>query len=135
MAEAFGLAAAVANLLQISVQITQLSYNYMSDVKNAPKTQKQYLQEVSAFTDVLFRVDQAFQEAKSTGLAIPDLPGSLNDDLIQDCHKNLAALRSTLEKRLVKLMWPFQEKDLKKQIDILHRYRELFTSFLSASIL
>jgi hypothetical protein len=33
-----------------------------------PKTQKLYLQEVSALTDVLFRVEKAIQEAESTGL-------------------------------------------------------------------
>lgn len=134
MAEVVGLAASIASLLQIAGQITQLSYSYVSDIKSAPKTQKQYLQEVSAFTDILFRAEQAIQDAEATGL-LPSRPASLNDDVLKDCHKNLSALHLDLEKRLRRLLWPFQEKELKKHIDILHRFRAIFADFLSTNIL
>lgn len=134
MAEAIGLAASIASILQIAAQITQLSYSYVSDVKNAPKTQKQYLQELSAFTDVLFRAEQAIQEAEATGL-LPSRPTSLNDEVLRDCRKNLSALHLDLEKRLRRLLWPFQEKELKKYIDVLHRFRAIFADFLSTNIL
>ena len=69
MAEVVGLAASIASLIQITAQITQLSYSYVRDIKSAPKTQKQYLQEVAAFTEVLFRVDQALQDGETIGIS------------------------------------------------------------------
>jgi hypothetical protein len=134
MAEVVGLAASIASLLQIAAQITHLSYAYLSDVKNAPKTQKRYLQEVSALVDVLFRVEQAVTEAESTGL-VPSRPPSLPDAVLLDCQTQLSALRLDLEKRVRRLLWPFQEKELKKHIESLSRFRSTFADFLSANVL
>ena len=85
----------------------------MYDIKNAPKTQKQYLQEISAFTDVLFRAEQAIQEAEATGL-LPARPTSLDDNVLKECQRTLSTLHLDLEKRLRRLLWPFQEKELKE---------------------
>ncbi|KAF3029794.1 hypothetical protein E8E15_007980 [Penicillium rubens] len=135
MAEVVGLVASIAGLVQIAGQITKLSYSYVSDIKSAPKTQKLYLQEVSALTDVLFRVEKAIQEAESTGLELPLCPSSLNEDILQECRRHLSVLHLDLDKRLRRLGWPFQEKDVKKYIDLLHRYRSIFADFLSTSIM
>ena len=134
MAEFVGLAASVSGLLEIASKITQLSYTYVCDVRNAPKTQKQYLQEVSAFTDTLFRTEQAIQEAEATGL-VPARPASLSDDVLQDCHMTLCSLQMDLEKQLNRLLWPFQERELRKHINGLRRFRDIFTNFLPANIL
>ncbi|KAF7525648.1 hypothetical protein PCG10_004639 [Penicillium crustosum] len=135
MAELVGLVASIAGLVQIAGQITKLSYSYVSDIKSAPKTQKLYLQEVSALTDVLFRVEKAIQEAESTDLELPSWPSSLNEEALQDCRRHLLALHLDLDKRLRRLVWPFQEKEVKKYIDLLHRYRSLFADFLSTNIM
>ncbi|MBZ6375858.1 MAG: hypothetical protein LBE67_12900 [Kocuria palustris] len=135
MAEVVGLVASIAGLVQIAGQITKLSYSYVSDIKSAPKTQKLYLQEVSALTDVLFRVEKAIQEAESTGLELPLCPSSLNEEILQECRRHLSVLHLDLDKRLRRLGWPFQEKDVKKYIDLLHRYRSIFADFLSTSIM
>src|SRR5262249_55322371 len=113
---------------------TQLSYSYMCDIKNAPKIQKQYLQEISAFTDVLFRAEQALQEAESTGL-LPARPTSLDDNVLKECQITLSTLHLDLEKRLRKVLWPFREKELRKHIDTLHNFRSIFADFLSSNIL
>lgn len=134
MAEIIGLAASVAGLLEIASKITQLSYTYMRDVRNAPKAQKQYLQEVSAFTDTLFRTEQAIQEAEATKL-VPARPATLSNDVLKDCHMTLFSLKMDLEKQLNRFMWPFQERELKKHIDSLRRFRDIFAHFLSANIL
>lgn len=135
MAELVGLIASIAGLVQIAGQITKLSYSYVSDIKSAPKTQKLYLQEVSALTDVLFRVEKVIQEAESTDLELPSWPSSLNEEALQDCRRHLLALHLDLDKRLRRLVWPFQEKEVKKYIDLLHRYRSLFADFLSTNIM
>lgn len=134
MAEFVGLAASVSGLLEITSKITQLSYIYVCDIRNASKTQKQYLQEVSAFTDTLFRAEQAIQEAEATGL-VPARPASLNDDVLQDCHMTLSSLQMDLEKQLNRFLWPFQERELRKHINSLRRFRDIFVNFLSANIL
>ncbi|KAJ5522431.1 hypothetical protein N7527_006546 [Penicillium freii] len=135
MAELVGLVASIAGLVQIAGQITKLSYSYVSDIKSAPKTQKLYLQEVSALTDVLFRVEKVIQEAESTDLEQPSWPSSLNADALQECRRHLSALHLDLDKRLRRLVWPFQEKEVKKYIELLHRYRSLFSDFLSTNIM
>ncbi|KAJ5941933.1 hypothetical protein N7516_002101 [Penicillium verrucosum] len=135
MAELVGLVASIAGLVQIAGQITKLSYSYVSDIKSAPRTQKMYLQEVSALTDVLFRVEKTIQEAESTDLELPSLPSSLNEESLQECRRHLLALHLDLDKRLRRLVWPFQEKEVKKYIDLLHRYRSLFADFLSTNIM
>ncbi|GMG15260.1 unnamed protein product [Aspergillus oryzae] len=58
MAEIIGLVASIGSLVQIAGQITKLSYSYVSDIKSAPKTQKHYLQEVSALTEVIEQADE-----------------------------------------------------------------------------
>ena len=77
MAEALGLVVNIAAVIQVAAEVAQLSYKYARDVKNAPRTQKEYLQEVSALMEVLFRVEQAVQDVEITGL-LPDRPSSLS---------------------------------------------------------
>jgi hypothetical protein len=134
MAEAIGLVASIASLIQITTQITQLSYSYVHDIKSAPKTQKQYLQEIAAFTDVLFRVEQAVQDGETINIS-RSRPASLSPDVINECRDHLTAIHSDLEKKVLKLTWPFKEKELRKQIDGLHRYRAIFSDFVAANIL
>jgi Fungal N-terminal domain of STAND proteins len=133
MAEAIGLASGIAQLVTIAVQITQLSYSYVSDVINAPRAQKTYLQEVSALTDVLFRLEQALQDSEAPG-AVDARPGSLSDKVISECHQQLALQRAKLEKHIHRLVWPFQDRELKKAIDDLHRFRGIFADYAIANI-
>ncbi|KAJ5169844.1 uncharacterized protein N7500_002627 [Penicillium coprophilum] len=135
MAEVVGLLASIGGLVQIAGQITKLSYSYVSDIKSAPKTQKLYLQEVSALTDVLFRAEKVIREAETTGLELPSWPSSLNNEALQDCRRQLSVLHLDLDKRLRRLVWPFQEKEVKRYIDILHHYKTLFADFLSINIM
>ena len=134
MAEIVGLVASITNLTEIAIKITGLSYTYFNDVKNGPKIQKQYLQEVSAFTDILFRASQALDEAEATKL-LPSRPRSLSDDILRDCHNTLSSLQNDLERRINKLLWPFHEKEFKKHIESLRRFRGIFDTFISANIL
>jgi hypothetical protein len=134
MAEAIGVAASLAGLVTLAVQITKLSYSYVSDVRNAPRTQKQYLQEVSAFTDVLLRAEQASQDAEDLGL-VARRPASLSDSAISDCRKLLNSLQVELEKHSRRIFWPLSEKEVRKNIDALQRFRSIFADFVSANVL
>jgi hypothetical protein len=128
MAEAIGLASAVVSLVTLVGQVTKLSYSFLSDIKNASKSQKLYLQEISALAEVLLRIEQA-PEIKELGAARP----SSMSTALQDCQELLRSLKTSLEKaaenssRIEKLKsslkWPFDEKEVKKFVEMLHRYR------------
>ncbi|KAF2111928.1 ankyrin repeat-containing domain protein [Lophiotrema nucula] len=132
MAEAIGLAASLTTLLALAGQVAQLSYAYVSDVRNAPKIQKMYLQEISAFMEVLFRAEQATTDSEATGI-IGSRPSSLSESFLKDCYSQLSALQSDLEKRQRRLLWPLQAKEFKKSIQVLSAFRSVFIDFVSAN--
>ncbi|KAJ5788731.1 ankyrin repeat-containing protein [Penicillium paradoxum] len=132
--EALGLIANIAAVVQLAAQVTQLSYSYVQEVKNAPKIQKKYLQEVSALMDVLFRIEQTIVDAEPTGL-LPPRPPSLDDDALMDCYKELSLLHFELQKRKSRLLRPFQERELRPHIEMLHKFRENLSEYLSACVL
>jgi hypothetical protein len=128
MAEAIGLASAIAGLLTLIGQVTKLSYTFLSDIRSASKSQKLYLQEVSALTEVLLRIEQSL-EVQELGVVRP----SISTKALQDCQELLGSLKTSLEKvtesssRIEKLKssvkWPFDENEVKKLVGMLHRYR------------
>ncbi|CBF83993.1 hypothetical protein AN2797.2 [Aspergillus nidulans FGSC A4] len=134
MAEALGLVVNIAAVIQVAAEVAQLSYKYARDVKNAPRTQKEYLQEVSALMEVLFRVEQAVQDVEITGL-LPDRPSSLSADTVMDCYRALSGLYFDLQKRRSRFLQPLHEREWRAHIDMLTRYRSLFVDFLSSCIL
>lgn len=134
MAEALGLVVNIAAVIQVAAEIAQLSYKYARDVKNAPRAQKEYLQEVSALMEVLFRVEQAVQDVETTGL-LPDRPSSLSADTVMDCYRALSGLYFDLQKRRSRFLQPLHEREWRAHIDMLTKYRSLFVDFLSSCIL
>ena len=129
MAEAIGLASAIAGLVTLVGQVAKLSYIFLSDVRGASKSQKLYLQEISALTEVLLRVEQAIDVQGLRDIR----PSSISTEALQECHELLKALKTSLEKategtnRFEKfkssLKWPFEEKEVKNLVEMLHRHR------------
>ena len=134
MAEALGVISSIVTLIELSAKIAGLSYSYAREVKNAPKTQKQYLQEISALIEVLYRVEQAVAESESTGI-LPARPPTLNEEALMDCYKELSRLYFELERRKLRFLRPFQDRELKGHINMLQKFRALFTDYLSSCIL
>lgn len=124
-----GLAASVSGLLTLVGQVSKLSYGFISDVRNASKSQKLYLQEISALTEALLRIEQA--------LEVQDLgsirPSSIPTTALQDCQELLNSIKTSLEKttqsssRIEKLKsslaWPFDEKEVKRFVERINRCR------------
>jgi hypothetical protein len=129
MAEIIGLASAVAGLVTLVGQVTTLSYIFLSDIRGASKSQKRYLQEISALTEILLRMEQAL-EVQELGAV---RPSSIPNNAFQDCQELLRSVKTSLENatesssridRLKSsLKWPFDEKEVKKLVDMLHRHR------------
>ena len=59
MAEIIGVVSGIAGLISLAMETTRLSYGYISDIRSAHSTQKQYLREMSALTEVLLRSEEA----------------------------------------------------------------------------
>ncbi|WQF76737.1 Putative NACHT nucleoside triphosphatase, P-loop containing nucleoside triphosphate hydrolase [Colletotrichum destructivum] len=131
MAEAVGLASGIAGLVTIAMQISKLSYDYMSTVKSAHETQKQYIREVTGLTDVLLRSEEAVQNIDEGNIGF-SRPAGLSQRVMEDVAEELEKLCSQLRKPSPSIFWPIKEKNLRKQIEDLHRFRSIFTDFLAA---
>jgi hypothetical protein len=143
MAEVVGFVSAVAGLVALATQITKISYGYLLDVRDAKRTRGRYLTELSAFTDALQRAERAAVDAEQLGL-LGHRPPNLSVGILNDCQTQLMTLRQTLDGdtvdgRLMRmksaLVWPLEEQQMKKQIEVLHRFRGIFADYVSASTL
>jgi hypothetical protein len=142
MTEALGIAASIAGLASLTIQITQISFQYVSDITSASKCQADYLQELSALTSVLLRLQQATSDPDISHL-LASRDDTISTDAINNCNKQLEHVKSKLEKRSVALAepgpfsklkllgWPFEEKETKKLVATLHRFHDIFLSALA----
>ncbi|PYI00546.1 hypothetical protein BO78DRAFT_424389 [Aspergillus sclerotiicarbonarius CBS 121057] len=122
MADGINLAVNISGILQVVGNIAQLSYRHAGDDHRAPITHKRYWQEASSLMEVLLLVEQAIQDIEAAGILLPR-PHCLNGDVMTELHLELQKRNSTLT-------WPFQEKEVSANIDMLQRYRSLFAGFL-----
>lgn len=144
MAETLALASAIVSIVTVASQITSLSYSYISDIKSATKTQKAYLIEVTALKDVLVQAEKAFVDAEMNDSNEEQRP-AFSKDMVEECLKELESLKVELETSLghakimkkmkSRLIWPFEEKQTKKHIEMLHRYRDVFAQAMLKKIL
>ncbi|KIJ28497.1 hypothetical protein M422DRAFT_189664 [Sphaerobolus stellatus SS14] len=141
MAELIGVIASIVQLASLAGDITRLSYGYLSDVKNASKSQKSYLRKVSALTDVLLRLEYALDSSPAN----VSLPG-IDRTILNECDEQLKKLKGELERKLsdrnrkmerlgMKIMWPFEEKDVKSHVEVLERYRGIFAAVVASHTL
>lgn len=144
MAEALGLASAIISIVTVASQVTSLTYNYISDIRNATKSQKAYLVEVLALRDVLIQAEKAFYDAEINGSSEEQRP-TLSKVMIGECLEVLENLKIKLQNHQedhktaksgrARLMWPFEEKQTKKQIEMFHRYRDIFAQAMLQKML
>ncbi|KAJ5709645.1 hypothetical protein N7493_009936 [Penicillium malachiteum] len=103
--EVLGIVANIAAVIQITAQVTQLSYSYF-----------------------------LILESESTGL-LPPRPASLDDEALMGCYEEISRLYYELQKRKSRILRPFQDKELRPNIDMLQQFRENLSEYLSACIL
>jgi len=135
MAEGLALASAVASLVTLVGQVSRLSYIFLSDIRNASRSQKLYLQETSALTEVLLRIEDALEVRDIEGIRnfVAFGPSSKLKSTLENCQDLLASLKISLEKAAEdgsqfarlrsSLKWPFGEKEIKKTVDTIKRHR------------
>lgn len=141
MTDPLSAAGSVAGLVSLSIQLSQLSFQYVSSVTGSSKAWSSYIQELSTLTTVLLKHQQASEHAEAQNLPhSPPTPG-VSTDTIRECHKELDSLKSTLSNRLAQrglrrklemLSWPFSETETQKKVMMLHRFSSLFEFSLVA---
>ena len=129
--------ASVVALVETSLKIVSLCAEYYSHVKNAKKEVDRFSREVEAFINVLENLDKLAQNPGTTRLFATR---SLNEN-IKRCLVDLEHLQKKLEpgkgrKTMSRygiraLKWPFENKELEKNIGVLERYKSTFTAALN----
>ncbi len=139
MADPLSTAASVVGLVSLAIQLSQLSFQYVSSIKGSSKTWSSYIQELSALTSVLLKVQQASDGTKSLPAVITG-PG-ISAAAVRDCEAALGELKTILSEKLQRrgirgkldmVTWPFSEADTDKRVQTLHRFSALFSSSLAA---
>jgi len=104
--------------------VSRLSYIFLSNIRNASRSQKLYLQETSALTEVLLRIEDALEVRDIEGIRnfVAFGPSSKLKSTLENCQDLLASLKISLEKAAEdgsqfarlrsSLKWPFGEKVL-----------------------
>ena len=128
-------AASVVALVETSWKVVTLCAEYYSHVKNAKKDVDRLCLEVKAFISVLQNLDKLARSATRLFAS-----RSLNED-IQQCSTHLEYLQKKLEpgkgrKAMSRygiraLKWPFERKELEKDLGMLERYKSTFTAALN----
>jgi hypothetical protein len=102
MADPLSAVGSVAGLVSLAIQLSQLSFQYVSGMKGSSKAWSAYIQELSTLTTVLLKLQQASENADaqiiSHILPSPGVPANS----IQECHKELDSLKSAISEKLVK---------------------------------
>lgn len=127
--EVVGAAASVFTLIEASLTVSFLCAEYYSHVKNAKKEVDRFHQEVKAFTKVLQDLGKLLEQNPRAAR----LFASLDED-IKSCSLHLQHLQKKLEpgknrkamSRIRALKWPFESKELEKEIGELERYQSTF---------
>ena len=130
-------AASAVALVETSLKVASLCAEYCSHVKNAKKDADQLCLEIRAFISVLQNLDKLARSPRATRLFASR---SLSDD-IQQCLTHLERLQKKLEPGqgrkamswygIRALKWPFESKELEKDLGMLERYKSTFTAALS----
>ena len=118
-------AAGIAGLLSLTIQLTQISVNFASKVSNASKAQTEYIRELKALEVVLDK----FKDVAS-------IPAATIDSYKLQMEKVKAKLEQRLSRNsalsgLKSFTWPFEEADMLRVMEMLHRLQSILHSSVS----
>ncbi len=137
MAEILAASSAVAGLLSLTITTINLSHQYCSSVRGAPKTVKAYFGELERLKVVLLEFEKLAQHPETAHFVLP-----LNLADSKACQEELERLCSKLRKKsqnatfsqsLNRLTWPFSEEEIDRTVEALNRYQNSITAILSVS--
>ena len=131
-------AASIVALIDTSLKVVSLCAEYYSHVKTAKKDIDRFSLELQAFIKVLHNLDKLARNPVGATSLCASI--SLNDD-IKRCLLDLERLQKKLDqgKRqkpmsrhgIRAFKWPFESKELEKDIGVLERYKSIFNAALN----
>ena len=140
MAEALGIAAGVAGLISLTIEVFGISYKYVHGVRNPSFSVCQFSTELEELHKVLLRVDQVAKETNErevfgdAGSCLLSLKES-NEyiGLLQNVRDKLQQQQdpSSSRSKLKTLTWPFSKKETLAFANSLHRHLDIYNVALS----
>ena len=126
------LAASVAGVASLALQLSSVITAYVRAVKDAPKSVREITQELNLTQAVLEKLDK-FLRSQSVKHASFD-PSSVLPTAIASCNNTVRDVLDNLHsskqngmlRMLEKLTWPFTEKETQRRLDALRRCTSAF---------
>jgi hypothetical protein len=130
-----GIASEVVGIISLTVQLVQISRQYIQSVRDSPRNIHQYLGELQDLETIL-RMLQDQAEAHENKIKHPILLSMETSAYEAAIRRLIEKLRKRLEggklrKAFTGLTWPFAEEEVVDIIAMLHRYRSIFQSSLA----
>jgi hypothetical protein len=131
--DGLSIAASVAGVVSLTLEVTQILHNYYSNVESAPKDIENLKREVEALSKVLEQLETFLNRGGVKGNSF-DQTASVLASTIKDCKNTLDNLkkgltmpiREGIPKVLGRLIWPFRKDQVQKMVDSLTRYNQIF---------
>ncbi|KAJ9605133.1 hypothetical protein H2200_010523 [Cladophialophora chaetospira] len=138
MAEIIGVVSGISGLIGLTFSLGRLSYEYINTARGARQATSDYLQEVLALGAVLVKLQESIS-APTTTFTLSTDQITLLAEALKKCQSDMEKLQTRLERHksstLRSLAWPFQERETKGLVEMLHRWRGTFDSVVSTGTL
>ena len=140
MAEVLGVASGVAGLMSLTIEVFQISYDYIDKIYNASNTIRHFLKELQDLKIVLTKVEQMTKSTDDREIFGDDPSCLLSIGESNEYLDLLGSIRHKLQKRkadgsfrqkLKSLTWPFSEDKTLGLIQSLHRHLEIYQTALA----
>jgi hypothetical protein len=137
MADPLSIAAGVAGLLGITIQLLDFGGKFVSDLKESSTAPQEFLNEVKSLSDVLAQLRDFLRHQETQPLPFSKTSVLYSTNIA--CEQKLRKVLSTLEKygncgkqqkkiskAVQRLKWPFAAKEHREVVEDLHRYVQVF---------
>jgi hypothetical protein len=128
---AIGLAANLAGLVSLVIEVCNLSADYFASIKNMSSNMKVLREELNSLQHVLEQLSSLlhgsgaagkfFQKSSVLYLTIASCTGD-----VQEMADKLRSSKNVMARTAQKLHWPFEEKDLSKFNDRLRKHISIY---------
>ncbi|CAI6332280.1 unnamed protein product [Periconia digitata] len=136
--------ASIAGLLSLTIEITRLTYEYVSGVKDAPKAAQNLLTETTAIENILrdLRNKVLLNSDVSAVFKSASMDHTARVQLLDQCEGDLTSLLKDLEREsgssstqraagLLRLRWPFKEANLQDKLTRLRWFQSQLATLAS----
>lgn len=137
MAELIGLVASILGVIQLTAQVTELTYGYISGVKRASEDMQMLANELTTLGKVLGAIkDYLDINPQHSETALAQLQGSNGPlrgcrRLLELLQAKLAPKEGKLNKFIDSLKWPLKDVETQGYISQFERHKTLFNLALS----